>query len=42
MAHGTQQASMDTDQRVNQIKAQCFTLETQSKETEIELRAQLK
>lgn len=27
MAHGTQQASMDNDQKLNQVKAQCITIE---------------
>jgi hypothetical protein len=30
---------MDNDQKLNQIKAQCITIEAQAKEQEIELRA---
>ncbi len=39
MAHGTQQASMDSDQKLNQIKAQFITIEAQAREQEIELKA---
>ena len=31
--------SMENDLKLNNVKAQCFALETQTKETEIELRA---
>lgn len=39
MAHGTQQASMDQDQKLLAVRAQCFTLEAQTKESEIEVKA---
>ena len=41
-AHGSHQAQVSNDMKINEVRAQCFSVETHAKESEIELRAQIK